>query len=79
VHPNQCENTWQESRENHVCTPGKRRLVGGEHILDGDVAIPEHISTAKPGDIVAALIDNKSTLKVLVKERGRTFLSAKEP
>lgn len=47
-----------------------------KHILDGDIAVLEHGKPAKPGDVVAALIDNESTLKVLVKERGKAFLRA---
>lgn len=50
-----------------------------KHILDGDIAILDHGKPAKPGDVVAALIDNDSTLKVLVKERGKTFLRAANP
>lgn len=47
-----------------------------KHILNGDIAVLEHGKTAKPGDVVAALIDNESTLKVLLKERGKAFLRA---
>ena len=47
-----------------------------KHILDGDIAILEHNTSVKAGDVVAALIDNESTLKVLVKERGKAFLRA---
>lgn len=35
-----------------------------------------HPPPARPGDIVAALIDGETTLKRLVRERGRTFLRA---
>ena len=34
---------------------------------------------AKPGDVVAALIDGQSTLKTLVKERGKVWLRAENP
>lgn len=47
-----------------------------KHILDGDIAILDHGTPARTGDVVAALIDNESTLKVLVKERGKAFLRA---
>lgn len=46
------------------------------HILDGDFAILDYNTAAKPGDVVAALIDNESTLKVLVKDHGKSFLRA---
>jgi repressor LexA len=49
-----------------------------KHIMDGDVAILE-TKEPKPGDVVAALIDSESTLKVLVKERGKAFLRAANP
>jgi repressor LexA len=44
-------------------------------IADGDVALLRD-QPAKPGDIVAALIDGETTLKRLVRERQRTFLRA---
>ena len=51
----------------------------GKHILDGDYVILEHGLTPQPGDVVAALIDNESTLKTLVMERGRPHLRAENP
>lgn len=51
----------------------------GKHILDGDVAIFEHGVTPKPGDVVAALIDNESTLKTFLTERGKPYLKAENP
>ena len=39
----------------------------GRHIVDGDVALLEYGREARPGDVVAALIDGESTLKVLVE------------
>jgi repressor LexA len=50
-----------------------------KHILDGDFAILDQGKTARCGDVVAALIDNESTLKVFVTERGKTFLRAANP
>lgn len=47
-----------------------------KHIVDGDIAVLEHGKLGKPGDVVAALIDNESTLKLLLKERGKAFLRA---
>lgn len=47
-------------------------------IADGDIALLRP-PPARPGDIVAALIDGETTLKRLVRERGRTFLRAENP
>jgi repressor LexA len=44
-------------------------------IADGDLALLRNES-ARPGAIVAALIDGESSLKRLVRERQRTFLRA---
>jgi repressor LexA len=43
----------------------------GRHILDGDVVILEHGKTPRNGDVVAALIDNESTLKTFVQPPGQ--------
>lgn len=52
----------------------------GRSILDGDYVILEHGRTPRNGDIVAALIDNESTLKTFVQERGRPpYLKAENP
>jgi repressor LexA len=51
----------------------------GKHILDGDYVIVDRSRTPCPGDVVAALIDNESTLKTLVIERGKPCLRAENP
>lgn len=51
----------------------------GRHIIEGDVVVLEHGVTPRNGDVVAALIDNESTLKTLVLERGKTWLRAENP
>jgi repressor LexA len=51
----------------------------GKHILDGDYAIFEHGVTPRSGDVVAALIDNESTLKTFITERGKPYLRAENP
>ena len=48
----------------------------GKHIVNGDVAVFEHGITPRPGDTVAALIDNESTLKTFLSERGKPYLKA---
>src|SRR6185436_2623520 len=51
----------------------------GKHIVDGDLVVLEHGLTPRPGDVVAALIDNESTLKTFVLERNKPFLRAENP
>lgn len=52
----------------------------GKHILPGDIAIIQRNKDAKSGDVVAALIDNESTLKTLTEDKnGRTVLKAENP
>jgi repressor LexA len=43
----------------------------GRHICDGDLVVLEHGRTPRTGDVVAALIDNESTLKTFVQDRGK--------
>ncbi len=51
----------------------------GKHILDGDCVILEHGVTPRPGDVVAALIDNENTLKTYLVQKGQPFLHAENP
>ena len=51
----------------------------GRHIMDGDLVVLEHGMTPRNGDVVAALIDNESTLKTIVIERSKTWLRAENP
>jgi repressor LexA len=51
----------------------------GRHIMDGDHVICEHGMTPNPGDIVAALIDNESTLKTYLTRRNAPYLKAENP
>ena len=44
-------------------------------IFSGDIVVLEN-KEAKPGDIVAALIDGENTLKRLIKENDRVYLKA---
>ena len=48
----------------------------GRHILEGDLVVFEHGMTPRPGDVVAALIDNESTLKTFMLDRGKPYLRA---
>jgi repressor LexA len=52
----------------------------GRHICDGDLVVLEHGRTPRSGDVVAALIDNESTLKTYVQSRGKPpHLKAENP
>jgi repressor LexA len=51
----------------------------GRHICDGDIVLLEHGPDPRPGQVVAALIDRKSTLKTFVLKNGRPFLKAENP
>lgn len=51
----------------------------GKHICDGDVVILEHGPEPLPGQVVAALIDRKSTLKTYLIRNRKPFLKAENP
>lgn len=51
----------------------------GRHICDGDIAVFEHGPDPRPGQIVAALIDRKNTLKTYVVRNGKPYLKAENP
>ncbi len=51
----------------------------GKHICDGDIVILEHGPEPRQGQVVAALIDRKSTLKTFVLKGGQPFLKAENP
>ena len=51
----------------------------GRHILDGDIVLLDNPADVRDGDIVAALIDNQSTLKTLVHVGGKVWLRAENP
>jgi repressor LexA len=65
-----------------ISNPGKAFAVRvrGDSMIDagifsGDIVVLEQ-KEARPGDIVAALIDGENTLKRLIKENGRVYLKA---
>ena len=59
------------------------RVVGdsmiGRHICDGDIAVFEHGPDPRSGQIVAALIDRKNTLKTFLVKNGKPYLKAENP
>jgi repressor LexA len=46
----------------------------GAGILDGDLAVVEWRTDARPGDIVVALVDGELTLKYLARDKSGYFL-----
>jgi repressor LexA len=59
------------------------RVVGdsmtGKFICDGDIVILEHGADPRNGEVVAALIDRKTTLKTFVQKGGKRYLKAENP
>jgi repressor LexA len=51
----------------------------GRHIFDRDIVLLEKGKVPRKGDIVAAVIDNESTLKTLVQKNGINWLQAENP
>ncbi len=51
----------------------------GRHILEGDYVILEQGVTPRKGDVVAALIDQESTLKTFLLDKGKPVLKAENP
>lgn len=51
----------------------------GRHILDGDVVILEKGVKPRSDDVVAALIDQESTLKTFIHRKGKCWLQAENP
>ena len=51
----------------------------GRQICDGDIVVLEHGPEPRSGQIVAALIDGKSTLKTFLMKNGKPFLKAENP
>jgi repressor LexA len=51
----------------------------GRHIFDGDIVVLDNPADVRDGDIVAALIDNQSILKTLVRKGGEVWLRAENP
>lgn len=51
----------------------------GRKIFDGDLVLVEKSGQPRHRDIVAALIDNESTLKTLIRENGKAWLRSENP
>ncbi len=51
----------------------------GRHVMEGDYVVCEHGMMPNTGDMVAALIDNESTLKTFLTRRNKPYLKAENP
>ncbi len=51
----------------------------GRHICPGDIVLCEHGPEPRNNDIVAALIDGKTTLKTFVQKGNKRYLKAENP
>jgi len=59
-----------------ILIEGETVSMIGKSIMDGDLVVLEHGLTPRNGDVVAALIDNESTLKTFLISRSKPFLRA---
>ena len=64
---------------NTFCLRVKGDSMIGRHVCDGDIVILEHGPEPRHGQIVAALIDRKSTLKTFIQKGNKRFLKAENP
>jgi repressor LexA len=59
------------------------RVIGdsmiGRQVFDGDIVLLEHHAIPQNGDLVAALIDNESTIKTFIRRGGKVWLRAENP
>lgn len=51
----------------------------GRHICSGDIVVLEHGVDPLDGEIVAALIDRKDTLKTFISKNGKMYLKSENP
>jgi repressor LexA len=51
----------------------------GRGIFEGDLVLLERGTDPRSGDVVAALIDNESTLKTFIRSEGSAWLRAENP
>lgn len=51
----------------------------GRHIMPGDVVVLENGRLPRPGEVVAALVNNESVLREYRVENGQAFLRAAHP
>jgi repressor LexA len=64
---------------NSFCVLVKGLSMIGRHICPGDYAVCEHGQEPRNNQIVAALIDGKTTLKTFVQKGNKRYLKAENP
>lgn len=62
-----------------ILIPVKGDSMRDASIHDGDIAVVERRSSAKPGDLVVAIVDGGFTLKTLIQEKGQYALLPANP
>jgi repressor LexA len=67
------------NRSNAYFLRVKGDSMTGRHIFDGDLVLVEKSKNCRNQDVVAALIDNESTLKTLIRKDGVTWLRSENP
>ncbi len=67
----------QEGRYFALRVQGDSMVNAG--ILDGDLVIVQSARTARPRDIVVALVGDEVTVKRLMQQEGQTYLKAENP
>jgi len=53
--------------------------MNGKHIVEGDVVLLNKSKGPMHGNVVAALVDNQTTLKTYFEKDGKKFLRAENP
>jgi repressor LexA len=67
------------NRRNAFFLRVKGDSMNGRHIFDGDLVLVEKSGNGRHQDVVAALIDNESTLKTLIQKDGSNWLRSENP
>ena len=53
--------------------------MSGKHIIEGDIVLLNRPKRPMHGNVVAALVDNQTTLKTYFEKGGKKFLRAENP
>jgi repressor LexA len=68
-----------QSHENLFALHVRGDSMTGKGIFHGDIAVLHARRKPKNGEVVAALVDDETTLKTFLVEKGRPFLRAENP
>jgi len=67
------------NRKNAFALTVKGDSMEGRHIFDGDIVLLDGSATPEHQNVVAALIDNETTLKTFLRRDGKAWLHAENP